>query len=169
MTKNDIMIIVNRSKMHRSYNSILPTHNRLLQKKWDDTYYNEHRRKVSLRDVLHSTSRQSQSAKRLSLSLEICSPCIWSLLGGLSYNSCASCFCLRLSLLFISALFPLNQLFQCTTWSSQDLHNNNEKTTLIYNILLLPFIQCLQIKYLKTNEKQHTSVKKVHRVVSDGD
>ena len=32
--------------MHRSYNSILPTHNRLLQKKWDDTYYNEHRRKV---------------------------------------------------------------------------------------------------------------------------
>ncbi|CAC5413272.1 unnamed protein product [Mytilus coruscus] len=32
--------------MHRSYNSILPTHNRLLQKKWDDTYYNEHRQKV---------------------------------------------------------------------------------------------------------------------------
>lgn len=32
--------------MHRSYNSILPTHNRLLQKKWDETYYNEHRRKV---------------------------------------------------------------------------------------------------------------------------
>lgn len=32
--------------MHRNYNSILPTHNRLLQKKWDETYYNEHRRKV---------------------------------------------------------------------------------------------------------------------------
>ncbi|XP_033760474.1 uncharacterized protein CFAP97D1-like [Pecten maximus] len=32
--------------MHRSYQSILPTHNKLLQKKWDDTYYNEHRRKV---------------------------------------------------------------------------------------------------------------------------
>ncbi|KAJ8310591.1 hypothetical protein KUTeg_012456 [Tegillarca granosa] len=33
--------------MHRSYNSILPTHNKLLQKRWDDTYYNEHRRKVA--------------------------------------------------------------------------------------------------------------------------
>lgn len=33
-------------RMHRSYQSILPTHNKLLQKKWDDTYYNEHRRKV---------------------------------------------------------------------------------------------------------------------------
>jgi len=35
--------------MHRSYQSILPTHNKLLQKRWDTTYYNEHRRKV--RDV----------------------------------------------------------------------------------------------------------------------
>ncbi|XP_013411461.1 uncharacterized protein C17orf105 homolog [Lingula anatina] len=33
-------------KMHRSYQSILPTHNKLLQKRWDETYYNEHRRKV---------------------------------------------------------------------------------------------------------------------------
>ncbi|XP_060069292.1 sperm axonemal maintenance protein CFAP97D1-like [Ylistrum balloti] len=32
--------------MHRSYQSILPTHNKFLQKRWDDTYYNEHRRKV---------------------------------------------------------------------------------------------------------------------------
>lgn len=32
--------------MHRSYQSILPTHNKLLQKRWDTTYYNEHRRKV---------------------------------------------------------------------------------------------------------------------------
>ncbi|ESO83783.1 hypothetical protein LOTGIDRAFT_76553, partial [Lottia gigantea] len=39
----------NRSKMHKSYNNILPTSNRLLQQKWDTTYYNEHRRKV--RDV----------------------------------------------------------------------------------------------------------------------
>merc|ERR1712154_603138 len=36
-------------KMHRSYQSILPTHNKLLQQRWDTTYYNEHRRKV--RDV----------------------------------------------------------------------------------------------------------------------
>lgn len=32
--------------MHRSYQSILPTHNKLLQKRWDTTYYNEHRQKV---------------------------------------------------------------------------------------------------------------------------
>ncbi|XP_005109963.1 uncharacterized protein CFAP97D1 isoform X1 [Aplysia californica] len=32
--------------MHRSYQSILPTHNKLLQKRWDTTYYDEHRRKV---------------------------------------------------------------------------------------------------------------------------
>ncbi|KAK3095026.1 hypothetical protein FSP39_009326 [Pinctada imbricata] len=32
--------------MHKSYQSILPTHNKLLQKRWDNTYYNEHRRKV---------------------------------------------------------------------------------------------------------------------------
>lgn len=35
--------------MYRSYQSILPTHNKLLQKRWDNTYYTEHRRKV--RDV----------------------------------------------------------------------------------------------------------------------
>ena len=34
--------------MHRSYQSILPTHNRLLQQRWDSTYYNEHRRKVRM-------------------------------------------------------------------------------------------------------------------------
>merc|ERR1712154_204455 len=33
-------------KMHRSYQSILPTHNKLLQQRWDTTYYNEHRQKV---------------------------------------------------------------------------------------------------------------------------
>jgi len=32
--------------MHRSYQSILPTHNKLLQQRWDTTYYNEHRQKV---------------------------------------------------------------------------------------------------------------------------
>ncbi|XP_067670641.1 sperm axonemal maintenance protein CFAP97D1-like [Haliotis asinina] len=32
--------------MHRSYTSILPTSNKLLQQRWDSTYYNEHRRKV---------------------------------------------------------------------------------------------------------------------------
>lgn len=32
--------------MHRAYQPILPSHNRLLQQRWDDTYYNEHRRKV---------------------------------------------------------------------------------------------------------------------------
>ncbi|XP_062588760.1 sperm axonemal maintenance protein CFAP97D1-like [Saccostrea cucullata] len=32
--------------MHKSYQSILPTHNKLLQKRWDTTYYDEHRRKV---------------------------------------------------------------------------------------------------------------------------
>ncbi|XP_067948453.1 sperm axonemal maintenance protein CFAP97D1-like [Watersipora subatra] len=32
--------------MHKSYQSILPTHNKLLQAKWDTTYYNEHRKKV---------------------------------------------------------------------------------------------------------------------------
>ncbi|XP_064639059.1 sperm axonemal maintenance protein CFAP97D1-like [Lineus longissimus] len=33
--------------MHRSYQSILPCHNKLLQQRWDETYYNEHRRKVA--------------------------------------------------------------------------------------------------------------------------
>ncbi|XP_041357854.1 serine/threonine-protein kinase fray2-like [Gigantopelta aegis] len=32
--------------MHRSYQSVLPTANKLLQWRWDTTYYNEHRRKV---------------------------------------------------------------------------------------------------------------------------
>ncbi|XP_070173850.1 sperm axonemal maintenance protein CFAP97D1-like isoform X2 [Littorina saxatilis] len=32
--------------MHRSYNSILPCQNKMLQQRWDTTYYNEHRRKV---------------------------------------------------------------------------------------------------------------------------
>ncbi|XP_071085022.1 sperm axonemal maintenance protein CFAP97D1-like [Haliotis cracherodii] len=32
--------------MHRSYTTILPTSNKLLQQRWDSTYYNEHRRKV---------------------------------------------------------------------------------------------------------------------------
>lgn len=33
--------------MHRSYQSILPTHNKLLQQRWDSKYYNEHRAKVA--------------------------------------------------------------------------------------------------------------------------
>jgi len=32
--------------MHKNYQSVLPTHNKLLQKRWDNTYYDEHRRKV---------------------------------------------------------------------------------------------------------------------------
>lgn len=34
------------TKMHRSYQSILPASNKLLQMKWDQTYYKEHRRLV---------------------------------------------------------------------------------------------------------------------------
>jgi len=33
-------------EMYRSYQSVLPTHNKLLQQRWDTTYYDEHRRKV---------------------------------------------------------------------------------------------------------------------------
>jgi len=33
--------------MHKSYQPVLPSTNKLLKKKWDDTYYNEHRRLVS--------------------------------------------------------------------------------------------------------------------------
>lgn len=29
--------------MHKSYQSVLPSSNRLLKKKWDDKYYDEHR------------------------------------------------------------------------------------------------------------------------------
>ena len=39
--------------MHRAYQPILPSHNKLLQQKWDDTYYNEHRRKVSGNSLFH--------------------------------------------------------------------------------------------------------------------
>ena len=38
--------------MHKSYQSILPTHNKLLQKRWDQKYYQEHRQKVSDNTVL---------------------------------------------------------------------------------------------------------------------
>lgn len=34
------------TKMFRSYQAILPTHNKLLQMRWDQTYYKEHRRLV---------------------------------------------------------------------------------------------------------------------------
>ncbi|KAK3605330.1 hypothetical protein CHS0354_033819 [Potamilus streckersoni] len=34
------------TKMFRSYNSILPTHNKLLQMKWDQKYYKEHQEKL---------------------------------------------------------------------------------------------------------------------------
>jgi len=43
---DSVCVISQINKMHRSYQSILPTHNKLLQQRWDDTYYNEHRRKV---------------------------------------------------------------------------------------------------------------------------
>ena len=33
-------------RMHRAYQPLLPTHNKLLQKRWDDKYYSEHRDKV---------------------------------------------------------------------------------------------------------------------------
>lgn len=32
--------------MHRCYQSVLPTHNKLLQSRWDQKYYDEHRRMV---------------------------------------------------------------------------------------------------------------------------
>nr|XP_002121190.1 uncharacterized protein CFAP97D1-like [Ciona intestinalis] len=32
--------------MHRSYQPILPSHNKLLQQRWDSTNYNDHRRRV---------------------------------------------------------------------------------------------------------------------------
>ncbi|XP_077987568.1 sperm axonemal maintenance protein CFAP97D1-like [Glandiceps talaboti] len=35
--------------MHRAYQSILPCQSRILQKRWDEKYYNEHRQKVSKR------------------------------------------------------------------------------------------------------------------------
>ena len=35
------------TKMFRSYQSVLPSSNKLLQMKWDQTYYKEHRRLVS--------------------------------------------------------------------------------------------------------------------------
>ncbi|XP_064394176.1 uncharacterized protein LOC135341524 [Halichondria panicea] len=33
-------------KSHKSYQSVLPTGNKLLQRKWDQTYYDEHRRLI---------------------------------------------------------------------------------------------------------------------------
>ncbi|XP_039250546.2 sperm axonemal maintenance protein CFAP97D1-like [Styela clava] len=46
--------------MHRAYQPILPSHNRLLQQKWDETYYNEHRRKVqSARSVVDTSAPQT--------------------------------------------------------------------------------------------------------------
>lgn len=41
------------TKMFRSYQSILPTHNKLLQMRWDQTYYKEHRRLVSLLKIIN--------------------------------------------------------------------------------------------------------------------
>ncbi len=38
--------------MHKSYQPTLPAANRLLQKKWDDKYYSEHRLLVILFDNL---------------------------------------------------------------------------------------------------------------------
>ena len=40
---------------HRSYQSILPTHNKLLQKRWDDTYFQEHRRRIKTANPMVST------------------------------------------------------------------------------------------------------------------
>ncbi|KAI6652785.1 hypothetical protein LOD99_4171 [Oopsacas minuta] len=45
---------------HRSYQSILPTHNKLLQKRWDDTYYDEHRRRVKTASPMVSTTAPKQ-------------------------------------------------------------------------------------------------------------
>lgn len=41
------------TKMFRSYQGILPSSNKLLQMKWDQTYYQEHRRLVSKQFIPH--------------------------------------------------------------------------------------------------------------------
>ena len=40
--------VVVEQMSHRSYRPVLPTGNKLLQKKWDQTYYDEHRRLVGI-------------------------------------------------------------------------------------------------------------------------
>ena len=45
---------------HRSYQSILPTHNKLLQKRWDSTYYEEHRRRIMSASHMVSTNAPKQ-------------------------------------------------------------------------------------------------------------
>ena len=46
--------------MHLSYQSILPTHNKLLQKRWDDKYYAEHIRRVKTAGHMVSTASPKQ-------------------------------------------------------------------------------------------------------------
>ena len=46
--------------MHLSYQSILPTHNKLLQKRWDDKYYAEHLRRVKTAGHMVSTTSPKQ-------------------------------------------------------------------------------------------------------------
>ena len=41
---------------HRSYQSILPTHSKLLQQRWDETYFQEHRRRIKTAFPIVSTS-----------------------------------------------------------------------------------------------------------------
>ncbi|CAD5122075.1 DgyrCDS10527 [Dimorphilus gyrociliatus] len=42
--------------MHKSYQSVLPNTNKLLKKRWDDTYYNEHRKRVEMAGPVVNTN-----------------------------------------------------------------------------------------------------------------
>jgi len=55
--------------MHRSYRPVKPTHSKLLQKRWDSAYYDEHRRRVSLARAQVDT-RPPQTYMHLHLKLK---------------------------------------------------------------------------------------------------
>lgn len=46
--------------MHKSYQPILPSTNKLLKKRWDETYYNEHRRLVKTAKPMVDTTAPRQ-------------------------------------------------------------------------------------------------------------
>ena len=53
---------------HKSYQSILPTHNKLLQKRWDQQRYDTHQKKASR----HPLSRSPNNGNVFSLPAAIC-------------------------------------------------------------------------------------------------
>lgn len=54
--------------MHRSYQPILPSHNKLLQKRWDTTYYDEHRNRVrTIKPVVDTRAPQTYVHMHLKL------------------------------------------------------------------------------------------------------